>query len=430
MLKNKLNTIFLRLKKSVYLKNIATLASGTIIALFIPLLMAPILSRIYLPEDYGLLGVFMSITSLTGILAVLQLSQAVIISESDEERMQIISSAMRINLFVAFLVLILVFFLNDFIITFFKSPGLKYLLYLAPVQIILAGFSTLFMSSLNKTKQYKKMSMVRIIIAVSVVSMSLTFGLLGYHKGLIYSLVLGNIIGTGVLAKLYFSYKTQTHNFNYSIFKKTLKKHKKFPLFSAPTGFLGTLTNQLPVFILSRLANLSVVGSFNYSRRMLGLPSSFLSQSITEVFRQQASDDYQKLGNAKAIFSKTLKLLLLMSILPFSVIFIWGPEIFTFVFGNNWTEAGEFSRILSLMFFFRFTVSPLSYMYIIAGHQKEDLIMHIFILIFTGGSMILGYIVFSSFPAMFIGFSVSYSLIYIIYLIRSYQFANGSTRKN
>ena len=134
-----------RVKKSLFLKNIATLASGTVIALIIPILMAPILTRIYLPEDYGLLGVFMSITSLTGILAVLQLSQAVIISESDEERMKIVSSAMTINLFVAFLVLILVFFLNNYIISFFKSPELKYILYLAPVQIILAGFSSLFM---------------------------------------------------------------------------------------------------------------------------------------------------------------------------------------------------------------------------------------------------------------------------------------------
>ena len=78
------------------------------------------------------------------------------------------------------------------------------------------------------------------------------------------------------------------------------------------------------------------------------------------------------------------------------------------------------------MFFFRYTVSPLSYMYIVSGHQKEDFIMHLLILIFTGGSMVLGYIVFNSFPAMLIGFSSSYSLIYIIYLLRSYQFANKS----
>ena len=81
------------------------------------------------------------------------------------------------------------------------------------------------------------MSTVRIIIAVSVVSSSLIFGLLDYHKGLIYALIIGNTIGAGFLAKLYFSYKTQTHNFNYTIFKQTIKKHKKVPLFSTPTEF-------------------------------------------------------------------------------------------------------------------------------------------------------------------------------------------------
>jgi len=195
MLKNKLNTILLRLKKSIFLKNIATLASGTVVALVIPIFMAPILSRIYLPEDYGLLGVFFSVTSLTGILSVLQLNQAVIISESEEERIQIISSAGIITLLVAFTFLILVFLLNNSIVSFFKSPELKYILYLAPLQIIFSGFSSLFMAFLNKVKKYKKMSAVRIIMAVSVVSGSLAFGLSGYHKGLIYALIIGNFIG-------------------------------------------------------------------------------------------------------------------------------------------------------------------------------------------------------------------------------------------
>jgi len=416
------------IKNSKYLKNIATLATGTVIAQLIPILMSPILSRIYLPEDYGLFGVLISISSVIGIFSVLELSSAIIISESEEEKNNIISTGIIINLIVSIISLTVLTIFNDQIVSFFKSPNLKYLLYLIPFQIMLGGFSSLFSSSLNKTGNFRVMSRNRLFVSISTTLLSLFLGILGYHQGLIYSLILGNLLGTVLLTRFFLIEKNKMLVFRFSVFIEILIKHKKFPLFSVPSNFLSSFTNQLPVYILSQLTNLNYVGSFNYSIRMLGIPSSFISQSITEVFRKRASDDYQKNKNALHVFKNTFKLLFFLSFIPFAIIFIWGPEIFTFVFGKNWTEAGEFSRILSLMYFFKFTVSPLSYMYIITGHQKEDLIMHLLIFFFIGSSMLLGFYIYNSVTVMILFFSISYSIIYLFYFIRSYQFAHGKDK--
>jgi len=163
---------------------------------------------------------------------------------------------------------------------------------------------------------------------------------------------------------------------------------------------------------------------------MLGLPSSIISSSVGQVFKQQASDDFLKNGNALKIFKKTLILLFSLASIPFFFIYLWGPEIFAFVFGNKWAEAGEYSQILSFMFFLRFIISPLSYMYIVTGHQKEDFFMHILFVFAIGISLFLGNYIHHSVYYMLVYFSASYSFLLIIYLFRSYHFAKGNLKKN
>ena len=61
--------------------------------------------------------------------------------------------------------------------------------------------------------------------------------------------------------------------------------------------------------------------------------------------------------------------------MPFTILGIFAPEIFAFVFGENWKVAGEFAQIMTPMFFLNFIVNPLSYTFFIAQKQKLNLIL-------------------------------------------------------
>ncbi|PWB84025.1 MAG: hypothetical protein C3F11_03395, partial [Methylocystaceae bacterium] len=47
--------------RSAFIRNVATLASGQGLAMAIPILAAPVLGRLYRPDDYGLLGAYMGL---------------------------------------------------------------------------------------------------------------------------------------------------------------------------------------------------------------------------------------------------------------------------------------------------------------------------------------------------------------------------------
>jgi O-antigen/teichoic acid export membrane protein len=198
------------------------------------------------------------------------------------------------------------------------------------------------------------------------------------------------------------------------------QKHKKFLIFTSLSDLLNIFLVQLPILILTRLTSAIPTGQFAFSNRLLGLPIMFISSSVGEVFKQKASDEYRRTKKCQNTFIQTFKGLFIFSIIPFIFLFIFAPEIFAFVFGEEWRDAGIYTRIMSPMFFLKFTVSPLTYIYYINGRQKEDFILHLIMFLLVVGSLYLGYEQFQTVNMMLFCYSLCFSLIYIYYLSRSY----------
>jgi O-antigen/teichoic acid export membrane protein len=149
-----------------------------------------------------------------------------------------------------------------------------------------------------------------------------------------------------------------------------------------------------------------------------------LGRSVLDVFKQKASEDYVKLGNCTSIFVKTFKTLTLLALVPTVLLFFLSPVVFSFVFGEEWQIAGEFAQILSVLFFFKFIASPLSYMFNIAEKQHLDMLWQIGLFIATVISFYVG-VQKDDIKFALICFTASYSFLYIINLYLSYVFSKG-----
>ncbi|HRP37165.1 MAG TPA: translocase, partial [Candidatus Dojkabacteria bacterium] len=109
----------------------------------------------------------------------------------------------------------------------------------------------------------------------------------------------------------------------------------------------------------------------------------------------------------------------------FALIILFSPPVFAFVFGEEWRMAGEFARFLGILFFFRFIISPLSYMYYIAGKFREDFFIHILFLIITTISFYVGDLMFEEKKYLLLIYAISYSAVYLITFLRSRYFSRG-----
>lgn len=407
---------------SEFLRNSASLISGSTIAQLISIGTAPILYRIYSKNDYGVLGLYMATTATISAFSTLQYTQAILIEKDDIDAKNALWLVRLLNIFLAFTVFIILIFKNKYFGELLGTPSISNWLFMMPISILFNGQNEIFRIWANRKKAYSIMSSNSIQTAILVPVVSISLGIIlegptGLFIGLLISQLVPAIFLTYKMSKKeVFGLST----LNIDGIKKIIKRHKNLPIYSFPSEFINRITNQLPVFFLNSVGGAATVGVYNLSTRIIGLPISLISSSVSEVFRQKAISDFHDNGDCQLIFNQTLKVLFTISILPTILILSFGPNIFSLIFGENWREAGVYSQILIILFMCKFIVSPLSYMYILRNKLKEEFVIHIYFLL---SNLTIFYLLstYSIYTTLII-YCINYVATYIFTIIRSHKF--------
>ena len=416
-----------KLTSSEFLRNAAILASGTTIAQAIGIFTAPLLTRIYHPESYDVLGLYMMVTGIIGSVATLQYHNVIITAQDDREAVMALSMCIMLGLCIAVISGLLVLAFFPFLSDWLNNKYIRYWLLLAPVSIFFGGWNMAFGAWANRKKDFTLLSRNRIFASVLIPIFSISLGVfVAGPTGLIVGLLISQVIPSISLGYHFIVRNSLQLRFSLSSFMGLAKKFSGFPKYSLPSEFINNVVNQLPVIMFAAYYPIGgIIGNFNLSNRMLGLPVQLIAASMLEVYRKRASTEYDEKGNCYRTFTQTFKLLFFTALLPFGILIFAGPWIFKTVFGANWEIAGQFSGIMAPLFFLKFIVSPLSYVYLIAGRQREDFLLHIiFSIVLFLGLMITNRIT-NDYYVFLIVFSVLYCLSYLFALSRSYTFSKG-----
>ena len=418
-----MNKLF-RLRRSEYFRNIFIVASGTTVAQLIPIFFTPITARIFTPHHYGILGMYMSITTLAGTLATLNYANAIVVPKEDDEARKLVKISLGNChvLFGIYLIAVLGFQLLAAIYGFGNAVGAW--IFVAPFSVLMTGYMTTFTAYANRKKEYKLLSGNRVMAGLIQLPVSLGLGiLLKTETGLILGYISGQFVN-GIILGLKVIRRTGLGAADLTGFdgtKEIYRKYSSFPRYNLFADFINMFTNQVPVLFLNSFAGPAIVGWFNMSNRLLSLPITFIASAIGEVFKQRASEDIARSGNCSPIFKKTFKSLLLVSILPFITLLLFGPDIFAFFLGENWREAGHFSRLMAPVFLLRFVNSPMSYIVFLVNKLKFNLIATIYLSITT--LLIFLTLNFLSLYETIALYSLNYSLIYCFMLYKNYTFS-------
>jgi O-antigen/teichoic acid export membrane protein len=368
------------LKKSEFAVNVSTLMTGSVISQIIPFLAAPVISRLYYPEDYALVAAYGSVTVLLTIVATGMYSSALMIDKTDEEAFNTGLAAFIITIAITAASFIILFFFNNAIASLTGNENINFWLYLIPLTVFFTGgYQTLNMWN-NRKKRYKRLAANRIIQTVITTGATLVFGFLSYYStGLMISLLLGQMFSFSLL--LIQSIKSDGYlikKSNYYGIKTSLKKHKDFPKYNMPQGFLDGLRESSIVFIISNYFGPVVLGSYSFAMTMLNKPLQLVGSSFNQVFYQKTTERY---NCGKEISSITIKvvvsLMLGFFILSIPIIF-WGKGVFLFFFGSNWEMSGQLSSILISWIITKFVLSTISSIPLTIGKQKFNFILSVF----------------------------------------------------
>lgn len=359
------------LPKSEFSRNVLTLMTGTTIAQIIPFAIAPILSRIYTPEDFGSFAFYMAIASTIAVVATGRYELAIMLPSSNSAAEQLVFAGTIILLLISMLSL-LVFSAGVFIY------GYAPIFLTIPFLVIFIAMTNILDKYNNRIKNYKVMACQRITKTSTESIVSLTGGgILSLKQGLIYGSILGYAASFFYMLSInYNSMKKALAKTNIKKIKMLARSYKNFPKYNLPHAALNTLSANAPVFLIPIYFDNSILGRYSFGLKIIQAPLGLISMSIYNVFSQKLAEQHSKGDDVKPLFLKMLKSVLLM-ILAMAPMLLFTGELFAFAFGPQWREAGVYVQILAPWILLGFVVSCFASIPLIFGKQKKALLLEI-----------------------------------------------------
>lgn len=406
-----------KLANKSFVRNVMVVATGTAMAQIIYMALSPIITRLYGPEAYGLMGAFMAVVTIMGPVTALTYPIAIVLPKKDEEAHGLIQLSFFISILSAGCLTLLLLLLQDQIVYLFKLEDISSFLFLLPFVALFSGILQIAENWLIRTKQFKVSANVAVLQAIILQGSMVLIGLL-YPSASV--LIILTAFGIGLKAIMMIILSKESLYLNLKIEKqgrifvrKLAFKHKDFPIYRAPEVFLNAISQGLPILLLASFFSPASAGFYAICNTALSVPSQLIGKSVGDVLYPRLSEAAYKGEKVTDLIKNATFYLSIIGIFPFIFIIAFGPQLFSFVFGAEWATAGEYARWIALWSFFGFINKPSVLALPVLSAQAFQLKYTIFMLISRTFSLAAAYFLFSNDIAVIATFSIVGSFLNI-----------------
>src|SRR5699024_5384516 len=240
--------------KSKFVKNVTIIATGAMGAQAVNLLMSPFITRIHGPEAFGVLGTFTSLTRIIIPVAALTYPVAIVLPKSDINAKKIMKFSLYLTIIISIISILVLSLFNKNIISLFNLEDIQFLIYLIPLVILFAGIMQVSEQWIIRTNQFSINA--KTTFFQSVITNLSKVGI-GFFYPTAVVLVVIQACTEGLKALLISlsvkksNYKSNNNSEEVLSTKKLIKKHKDFPLYRAPEELFSSLSQNLPILLLT-----------------------------------------------------------------------------------------------------------------------------------------------------------------------------------
>ena len=382
-LKNKL--------RSELVRNSARLLSANVVAQAIGLLVYPILTRMYAPDDFGLLNLFMSIGGIFVLISTADYQNAIVLPK-EESRARALVQLCGCLLLAMVVVLVLSIPFSNPIARLFKAPELARWWWLMPLYV--AGLSAwaILSNYYIRRKSFRRMSVYQMSQSILNAGGKLGFGALGFLSGgMIVSSILAPILA--ILVSLFKGGKELLSDL-FRIDKPALhaesRAYRNFPLYSMPRSLVSTLGTNLPILMLTPIFGLTEMGYFGMALTLALRPLQMIVQSVYQVLLQRTAqmvNERQRIGRLLLKFVAGAFAILLPLFAGLYFVLPWLTEV---LLGTSWRVSGEYIRLLLPWLLIMTAVAPIGFVTDVFSQQRIAFVVEIVYLLLTAGVLFIG----------------------------------------
>jgi lipopolysaccharide exporter len=306
----------------------------------------PLITRQYSPEAFGHFALFGAMVTVLVPLASLRYEWALPLPAEDSSALDLLALCVVVVTTFSLAVASLALVLWPIVIAWTNIGVTETML--LPLAVFAVGLHAVVTGWLARHRAFSQLARIRFITMVGAAACQIAFGVIAAGPT---SLILGFVGGytLGLALAVYQCRRAlvaSAARLCLRRMRRVAAEYRTFAMITAPSGVVNAVGSQLPSMILPSLYGLAVTGQYSLAQRALGQPTVFVGQAVNQVFWSNAArlvaDEPASLW---PLFLR-LNILLAIVMVPGFVLMWFGPEIFGFVFGAAWQQAGGFAGVL------------------------------------------------------------------------------------
>lgn len=354
------------------MRSILTLLTGAALAQLIPLLLAPLLTRLYTPAEYGLFAFYVGVMSNLAVIATARYELAIVLPKTDEEGAQLLGVSLWIAGGLTLLLLVTAYAAGAPLATLLGHRELSLWLPVLAVTVGVAGAVQAFTQWANRRRQDRAMAISRFSQSGMMVGVQLWGGWAHWGVGgLIFGQLAGQVAALFVLVGRGLGvHVSALRSVQWLQAKRMAMQYREFPTVNALHAFVFALQETGALWLLAHWGGPAALGFYGMTMRILKTPVGLIGGVVGQVFYQRLAEAKNQHQALWPIVKRMAGLLFALAVLPVLVLAIWGDVIFAWMFGAQWLEAGRYAQLLAPFILFYFVVSPLSMVPLVLGKQR------------------------------------------------------------
>lgn len=360
-------------------RNVSILVSGTVMAQAITILVAPLLTRLYSPHAFGLLGIFIALLMLLTVIMSLRYEQAIPLPEDDREAGALLLLSLGLAMLMTILISVPLLWFGEEFANLLNAPELAAYFYLVPLGGLLAGGYNILQSWAVRTREFGALAATKLSQSLTCAAIQAGASMLG-PGALLIGQTAGGGMGLGSLG-----WRTVRPrlglltSIRWADIAAAARRHRRFPLFASWAALFNTIGSQLPPLLFAALFDPVVAGMYSLANRVLSMPMLVLGKSVANVFLSGAAQAWRE-GRFGPRVAEVHGRLAQIGMPPAFTLALAGPQLFAWIFGEEWREAGVVAQWLSPWLYLVFVTSPLSAAFDVLGRQVAGLTFQLMLL--------------------------------------------------
>lgn len=368
--------------KSSFWADVRWQAIGNAIAQLVGVLGMPILTRLYLPEDFAAQSVFLQVAMFFAGVMTWRYEYFVQLPKDHAGAQALIRLTFLLALAGTAVLTPIVWLATQQVASLAADPVLSKWLWLAPATAALISISLAYQHRVQRFGLFKLSGLGEIAAKLGYVGSGAVASLLGAGG-------LGLLLTTasGTAAKFFFHLAfgqgaiepAPEHTRNVGWLNAILAAAREYRALATSmlvSHLMGTVTGLAPILYVGYAYGSSVLGQYSLVTMTIFLPASLIGNAIGQVFYQRAAQYWAQGESFEPLWKQTFLRLAVIGVPLHALVALTSPWLYPAIFGANWADAGQYAVLISIAACCAFVCTPMERSCLIVGRWRYQALWH------------------------------------------------------